>query len=48
MSYYIFKIKCLGKMSLILIYELRSYFRAINLPGIKIKKEVSLELSKNL
>ena len=29
MSYYILKIKCRGKMSLILIYQLHSYFRAL-------------------
>ena len=38
-SYYIFKIKCRGKLSLMLIYQLHSYFRAINLPRIKSKKK---------
>ena len=47
MTYYIFKIKCRGKMILILIYQLHSYFRDINLPDLELKiKEVSLELSK--
>ena len=32
-----------------LIYQLHSYFRDINLPDLELKiKEVSLELSKNL
>ena len=39
MSYYIFKIKSSGKMSLMLIYQLHLYFRAINLSWIKNKKK---------
>ena len=39
MSYYVFKIKCRGKMSLILINQLHSYFRAVNLSWIKHKKK---------
>ena len=37
--YYISKSKCLEKMSLILLYQLHFYFRAINLPWIKNKKK---------
>ena len=46
MSHYMFKIKCRRKIDWILINQLHSYLRAINLPWIKNKKEVSLELSK--
>ena len=46
MSYYIFKIKCHWEMSLILIYQLYSYFRAINLPWIKNKMKVLLNYQK--
>ena len=46
MSYYIFKIKCRGKMSSILIHQLHSYFRAINIPSVKNKKKFLLNFQK--